>query len=66
MDVLPVHDLTLRDWFAGQALTSLLDEGQSATTAARRKANYENFAIQAYAMADAMLKVRQLGPIPAE
>jgi serine phosphatase RsbU (regulator of sigma subunit) len=62
MDILPMTEITLRDWFAGQALISLLDDGQSATTASRRQANYENFAIQAYALADAMLKVRKLAP----
>ncbi|OAI49950.1 hypothetical protein AYO44_18130 [Planctomycetaceae bacterium SCGC AG-212-F19] len=66
MDMIPTNDMTLRDWFAGQALISLLDEGQTSTTSARRKANYENFAIQSYAVADAMLKVRNLRPTPGE
>ena len=61
MEILPMNDMTLRDWFAGQALISLIEEGQAATTAARRMANYDNFAVQAYALADAMLKVRKLG-----
>lgn len=52
--VVPWQGMTLRDWFAGQALTGIM--------AARRPDPYSGFtptiSAQAYALADAMLKAR--------
>lgn len=49
------HDgMTLRDWFAGQALAGLLGAGSDN----RAKAE-EQFAHQSYTLADAMLKQRE-------
>lgn len=44
--------MTLRDWFAGQALTGLLSDPS-------RAGKPQAFAAEAYQMADAMLKARQ-------
>ncbi len=47
----PTSGMSLRDWFAGQALT--------ASEWPRREQTYDSDARQCYAMADAMLKARQ-------
>lgn len=47
--------MTLRDWFAGQALTGML---ASAPVADRSKPNHKGWAANAYAFADAMLAER--------
>lgn len=44
--------MSLRDWFAGQALVGLIAQTPTATSA-------ETFACEAYAMADAMLAERE-------
>jgi len=46
--------MTLRDWFAGQAMIAFLGDKKSRTPAA-----LEKYAIDAYAMADAMMKARE-------
>ena len=43
--------MTLRDYFAARAMQSMLNAGISS-------ADYEEDAVQAYAVADAMLKAR--------
>lgn len=43
--------MTLRDWFAGQALPAIMPDGRVTT--------YELAAKAAYAMADAMLEARK-------
>ena len=47
----PESGMTLRDWFAGQALAGILAESASGSE--------EGIASVAYAMADAMLKARE-------
>lgn len=48
-----IHEgMSLRDWFAGQALTGLLAKDQLWSAVAGR---------EAYEMADAMLKAREAG-----
>lgn len=49
-DMHPAEGMTLRDWFAGQALTGLL--------ASDMLADNERFAQAAYTYADAMLAAR--------
>lgn len=63
------HGMSLRDWFAGQALAGSLanSEGIHAETeptmailSGERRASFARFlAVQAYALADAMLEVRK-------
>jgi hypothetical protein len=52
------HGMTMRDWFAGQALMGMLHQGYTP------KGKYEqlgfDFAKSAYAMADDMLKAREV------
>jgi hypothetical protein len=66
----PVHDagqllhegLSLRDWFAGQALVAISDYaplGNPVGIGAREHA--KTLAVHAYAIADAMLSERQKG-----
>lgn len=43
--------MTLRDWFAGMALSGLLTQGYD-------KFNPNEFSVQAYAYADAMINAR--------
>lgn len=47
--------MTLRDWFAGQALTGLLADSHC------DRSQHSWFAISAYKFADAMLKARGAG-----
>lgn len=49
---LSYHSLSLRDYFAARAMSSLLDDGF-------RRDTEENYARDAYRMADAMLKARK-------
>ena len=46
------HGMSLRDWFAGQALAGMLASEESSGT-------WEDFARSAYRLADAMLKERK-------
>jgi hypothetical protein len=59
----PVDGIELRDWFAGQALPTVLADYM---TDARIKGWDENWrlgvAIDAYEMADEMLKAREVKP----
>lgn len=56
---LPMRDpgMTLRDWFAGQALTVLL--GSLAGVASTHEGLLKSYARQAYEYADAMLAERE-------
>ena len=49
------HGMTLRDWFAGQAISGAMSVAVDAS-------DLDKCAIQAYALADAMLKARQSLP----
>jgi hypothetical protein len=51
---IPHGGMTLRDWFAGQALAGLLTSPSSDTA--------ENWASTAYGLADAMLAARSAKP----
>jgi len=62
--------MTLRDWFAGQALTSVADDFTNMLEAARDElgcydkgyqATYRIISRRAYAIADAMLAAREGG-----
>ena len=48
------NGMTLRDWFAGQALAPVMDICRNDTSA-----SVQYFAEQAYRLADAMLSARQ-------
>ena len=50
--------MTIRDWFAGQAISGMITPGCVQMTEATRKAR----ASEAYAIADAMLKAREAKP----
>ena len=51
--------MSLRDWFAGQALAGLMvDADTRGSHVAHSQANRAEFAVWAYAMADAMLAAR--------
>lgn len=50
-----MHGMTLRDWFAGQALAGLLREGIDIYGTG-------DTAVTAYKVADAMLRVREVKP----
>ena len=49
--------MSLRDWFAGQALAGLLADSNTSGT-------YKEFADYAYQYADVMLRARQKSPSP--
>jgi hypothetical protein len=51
-----MHGMTLRDWFAGQALAGLLAKYGLG------EAEPESMAADSYAYADAMLRVREVKP----
>jgi hypothetical protein len=57
----PQHGMTLRDWFAGQALdlTSTLEHAHP--TGSEGQPTYSGIATRAYYMADAMLAARKGG-----
>ena len=50
-----VESMTLRDWFAGQALAGMLGYEH-------RSGRFETFATDAYIYADAMLAARKVKP----
>ena len=50
------HGMTLRDYFAGQAISQIIATCANDTTHGMTKADY--FACRAYEIADAMLKAR--------
>ena len=50
--------MSLRDWFAGKAISGMMTPGCVQMTEATRKAR----ASEAYAIADAMLKARETKP----
>jgi hypothetical protein len=52
----PVQGMSLRDWFAGQALAGLMAEPTDTPVATAK------YARAAYIMADAMLKAREVKP----
>jgi hypothetical protein len=52
------HGMTLRDWFAGQALAGAVANQLKEPT---RQERFEAIATQAYRFADAMLTVREKG-----
>jgi hypothetical protein len=49
------HGITLRDWFAGQALMGMLADHHT-------DGSFDSFAASAYCHADAMLKAREVKP----
>jgi hypothetical protein len=51
----PIPQMTLRDWFAGQALAGFAADPNVAT---RSTENRHNLAIACYQLADAMMKAR--------
>jgi DNA-directed RNA polymerase delta subunit len=54
---LPTNGMTLRDWFAGQAIMSAtMMENQS-----RKEPTYKGIATRAYMLADAMIEAREGG-----
>lgn len=62
-DRTPFDGMTLRDWFAGQALTGIIANPDISKAATKNKLNVEDFRRQAaeaaYAEADVMLKARE-------
>lgn len=55
------HGMTLRDYFAAKAMAALLQGAPSGTSFGTSPENHEtnfNYAVVAYALADAMLKAR--------
>jgi len=52
----PSHGLTLRDWFASQALAGMC------AVPVPRSTKAETFADSAYVLADAMLRAREVKP----
>jgi len=52
------HGMTLRDWFAGQALVSMY----ASKEVQKNKWGHEDIAYLCYDMADAMLKAREVKP----
>lgn len=69
-DVTPMNGVTLRDWFAGQAITVLqfssyyisLQHGGASTAVSTSMMSATETARQAYAIADAMLSARKGKP----
>lgn len=53
----PANGLSIRDWFAGQAVATLIDISRGDNT--RGRTYPEHVARQAYQIADAMLKARE-------
>lgn len=51
--------MSLRDWFAGQALAGMMAQGFIPNQAGQSSHVQWNYADAAYAMADAMLKARE-------
>jgi len=51
--------MTLRDWFAGQALSGMLAYGGSIKGDYHTNASFEAAALDAYVWADAMIDVRK-------
>jgi uncharacterized protein YodC (DUF2158 family) len=54
--------MTLRDWFAGQALAGLIGIAEKVQAKDGGPVNASHFAISAYEMADAMLAARSAKP----
>lgn len=57
--------MTLRDWFAGQALAAIIavtSAGQHQPEKKHGKGVVDSMALEAYAMADAMLAAREVEP----
>ena len=52
------HGMTLRDWFAGQALAGMLAFDGYSSPVTDKRITSEIFADSAYELADAMLKER--------
>ena len=61
-----INNMTLRDYFAAQALAGDLDQGQHENTSSNNRISWwhnpSNIAQRAYAIADAMLEERQRDP----
>lgn len=59
------YGMTLRDWFAGQALAAIIavtSAGQHQPEKKHGKGVVDSMALEAYAMADAMLAAREVEP----
>ena len=54
-----IHGMTLRDWFAGQAIGTIIQQGTG-----KSGCHYELVASLSYRYADAMLKQREIKPEP--
>jgi hypothetical protein len=54
--------MSLRDWFAGQALAGILGDGHSCWDSSVLQGNARQIALRAYEMADAMFEVREGDP----
>jgi hypothetical protein len=59
---LKVTDMTLRDWYAGQALMAFQHISNPNSYAVKTEWNPETIAIKCYAVADAMLAAREVNP----
>ena len=61
-----INKITLRDYFAGQALAGDLEQGQNESTHYSNRVSWwhdpKKIAERAYAIADAMLEERELDP----
>ena len=54
------HGMTLRDYFAARALRAFIRRANNVMFGANYPDNNMNYALAAYAMADAMLKAREV------